>query len=473
MAIVFYDVETTGTNTSFDQILQFAAIKTDSELNELERFEIRCRLQPHIVPAPQAMRVTRRTIAHLTDPALPSHYEMVRAIRGKLLSWSPALFVAYNSYRFDEHLLRQALYQTLHPCFLTNTGGNVRTDVMRMVQAASIYAPAALTIPLDQMGLPGFGLERVARANGWPHVNAHDALADAEATVHLCRLLQENAPDVWSSFMRLSQKAAVLDCLGDEAVLSMSAIYRGRAYSWLVTALGPNATNSSEFYVFELGHDPDAMRGLGDEELAVRLCSLPRPIHVVKCNGSPILMPAYDAPDTAPSKCLGTDELERRAAVLRSDPALCTRLIAAYESTREARTPSVHVEERIYDGFVKSADEARMEQFHNAPWEDRAGIVEQFDDARLVELGRRLIYIERPDVLSEAQRRSGERAIAKRLAGQIDGVAWLTFGKGIEEADGMLAAVLDDADRELLGGWRAYLEERRRQAATMLDEAVG
>ena len=55
---VFYDTETTGTLTSFDQILQFGAIKTDDELNELDRFETRCRLLPHVVPSPGAMRVT-------------------------------------------------------------------------------------------------------------------------------------------------------------------------------------------------------------------------------------------------------------------------------------------------------------------------------------------------------------------------------------------------------------------------------
>ena len=43
---VFYDTETTGTNRDFDQILQFAAILTDERLNEVDRFEIRCRCRP-------------------------------------------------------------------------------------------------------------------------------------------------------------------------------------------------------------------------------------------------------------------------------------------------------------------------------------------------------------------------------------------------------------------------------------------
>jgi exodeoxyribonuclease I len=93
MGFVFYDTETTGTDTAFDQILQFAAIHTDFELNELERFEIRCRLLPHIVPAPGAMHVTKVSAARLFDPSLRSHYGMTCRIRDQLLAWSPALFM--------------------------------------------------------------------------------------------------------------------------------------------------------------------------------------------------------------------------------------------------------------------------------------------------------------------------------------------------------------------------------------------
>src|SRR5262249_7646934 len=124
MSFVFYDTETTGTDTAFDQILQFAAIHTDEDFNEIERFSVRCKLLPHVVPSPSAMRVTGITVAQLIDPALPTHYDMVRGIREKLRSWSPSLFIGYNSVNFDEHLLCQALYQTLHSPYLTNRDRN-------------------------------------------------------------------------------------------------------------------------------------------------------------------------------------------------------------------------------------------------------------------------------------------------------------------------------------------------------------
>jgi hypothetical protein len=82
MAYIFYDTETTGTSTAFDQILQFAAIKADDELNVVETFNLRCRLLPYVVPAPGALLVTGTTIADITTCPL-SHFEMMRRVSGR------------------------------------------------------------------------------------------------------------------------------------------------------------------------------------------------------------------------------------------------------------------------------------------------------------------------------------------------------------------------------------------------------
>ena len=206
MGFVFYDPETTGTDTSFDQILQFAAVRTDHELNEIERFDIRCRLLPHVVPTPEALRITALPLARLVDPALPSHYAMMRAIQAKLASWSPSLFVGFNSVQYDEHLLRQALFKTLHPPFLTNTNGNSRTDAMRIAQAAALLAPGTLIVPVDPLGRTTFALARLAAVNGYAmHVlMIYARRSDATpvppiAEEHLCS----------GRLMHYAQKAAV------------------------------------------------------------------------------------------------------------------------------------------------------------------------------------------------------------------------------------------------------------------------
>jgi len=184
-----------------------------------------------------------------------------------LLSWSPALFIGYNSIKFDEHLLRQAFYKSLHPPYLTNTNGNSRSDALRMVQAASVFAPDALVFPVDDNGQRVFELERIAPLNGLAHQNAHDALADVEATIFLCRKIMERAPDLWSTFMQFSQKATVVDHISAEDVFSLSDFYFGNHYSWPVTTIGSNPRNSSEYYVYNLAIKPQDLATATDEDL--------------------------------------------------------------------------------------------------------------------------------------------------------------------------------------------------------------
>jgi len=61
----------------FDQIVHFAAIKTDNDLVETDRFETRSRLLPYVVPNPAALRLSGLSIERLSDKQLPTHCEMV------------------------------------------------------------------------------------------------------------------------------------------------------------------------------------------------------------------------------------------------------------------------------------------------------------------------------------------------------------------------------------------------------------
>ena len=142
MSFVIYDVETTGLTKRFDQIVQFAAVHTDSNLNVKDRIEIRCRLMPHVIPSPEAMHVTELRIEQLLDASLPSHYEMVTEVRRILQAWCPALFLGFNSVSFDEEFLRQAFYLCLYNPYLTNRQGNARADVLNLCR---------MTAPLDQI----------------------------------------------------------------------------------------------------------------------------------------------------------------------------------------------------------------------------------------------------------------------------------------------------------------------------------
>src|SRR5262245_37747146 len=120
MAYVSYDFETTGRDAYHDQIIRFAAVRADDDLQPVEHFEESSRLLASVVPCPKHMRSLLLAPAQLENPALPSHYAMVRAIQQRLSTWSPAAFLSYDAIAFGEHAFRQALYKTLHSPYLTN-----------------------------------------------------------------------------------------------------------------------------------------------------------------------------------------------------------------------------------------------------------------------------------------------------------------------------------------------------------------
>jgi len=458
MAFVFYDTETTGISTDYDQILQFAAIHTNEDLEELDRIELRCRLHPHVVPHPGALRVTGMTIDRLLDASLPYHYEMVRQIRAKLSEWSPAVFVGYNSMRFDEHLLRQALFRTLHSPYLTNTGGNCRADALPLVQAAAEFLPGSVAVPVGDNGKVSYKLDRLAPANGFAHANAHDALADVEATIHMARCVRERAPESWSRFLRFATKAAAASFVDEEEAFVLSEFYFNLPYHFALSAVGPNPDNPSAIVAFNLKFDPDWAAGLSDDDLRSWIASRAKPLRQVRVNAAPCLSLADEVP-TAFLGGLDLGTIQARGARLRSNQALRVRLLAALADTAVVRDEAEHVEEQIYAGFPSSADQVLMERYHHADWPERVTIVEQLTDARLRYHGRRLIHEERPDLLHADVRQMVEAHLRDRLLmHEAPKGKWTSIPGGLSAAAEMLEGC-DNQCNDMLAGYTAHFEE--------------
>ena len=386
-------------------------------------------------PSPGALLTNGLTVGQITDPGLPSHYEMVRAVKARLEAWSPAVFIGHNSMRFDETLVRQALYQTLHHPYLTNTNGNCRLDSLPMLRAINFFQPGILSVPVNDKGKPTFSLAQLAPLNGFPRHHAHDALGDTEATLHLCRLVYEQAGGYWSNFVRFAPKAAVLDFVEANEVFSFTDTFFGKTDSWMVTTLGPNPDYDSELFVFDLSNDPEAFAALADGDLSARLAGSPKPVRRLRANAGPCILPYEDVPVPARMRMPDVDELRQRAAWIRGNEGFSHRLIAAMMDAREPREPSVHVEAQIYDSFAGPEDQTVMAAFHAAPWAGRADLLDRLSDARLKLLGERLLYTEAPEATPAYDRSRHEANVAKRLMAEEGTVPWRTLPQAVRETE--------------------------------------
>ena len=467
MPFVFYDTETTGSEPFYDQILQFGAIRTDDDLKEIDRFEIRCRLQPHIVPSPGALAVTGVTVNQLTDPSLPSHYDMIRTIRAKMLAWSPAVIAGYNNLDFDEMLLRQALYQTLYSPYLTNTGGNSRADILVLVLALNQFAPDVLNFRMRLDGKPSFKLELLAPANGFDHQNAHDALGDVEATIHIAGLIRLRAREFWDHMIMLGGKSAAIDYALAEPLRLYTEFHYNRPHHWIVSPIAVDPHHSGHVVSFDLAVDPDEVRCLDDESLVKRIAVSPKPLRAIKAGACPIILPWTRGEGLLDSFRLGEVELRRRAAVVQGDDAFQKRLLRAHGLAKKEYEPSPYLEDHIYDGFPSPADQRRMEEFQNLAWPARVNLAKSFEDPRLRQLASRLTYLECAEALDATTRAEFDRAIANRLL-TTEKVPWLTLPRAIEEAD-LLLETAGGGDADRIRELAEYLKVRMGDAMTVAE----
>ncbi|RJL07294.1 exodeoxyribonuclease I [Paracoccus aestuarii] len=467
MSFVFFDTETTGLKRGFDQILHFAAVRTDASLNEVARFEARSRLQPHVLPHPSALRTNGLPIERLTDSSLPSHYAMVGDIRRTLMSWSPAIFVGFNSIRFDEEMLRHALFQCLYPAYLTSSHRNCRADALSLVMAADAVSPAPLVVPINDEGRRTFRLQHLAAANDVSHARAHDAMSDVLATVELCRLVYQRSPELWQRFVRFSNKATVADFVDAEDGFVLTEFFGEQAYHAPVVCIGVDPDQANGRLCLSLNHDVGQLAGMSDVELQAHLAQKPSPIRHFRINAAPTLTAFFDAPEhMLDGGSIG--QIEDQARRVKADADLCTRLVAAYIAARDPYPLPPHLEDRIYNGFPGPDDEGRASAFHQASWPDRLAIVQSFEDERLKWFGLRLMYFEARAVLPVMVRAEIERRLADQLAG--DGSGCLTYELALAETDKLLG---EGADHDgILSRYRIYLQDRSARAAAFRAQMV-
>ena len=439
-SFLFYDLETFGADWRSSRIAQFAAIRTDEALNEIDE-PISFFVQPadDLLPSPVATLITGIAPQDALRDGVNEAAAFARIVDE--MAKPETCSAGYNSLRFDDEFIRHGLYRNFHDAYEREwKAGNSRWDVLDALRLMHALRPDGIAWrQREDGGGTSFKLEHLAEDNGLRIGDAHEALSDVRATIGIARLFRQHQPRLWDYALKLRNKryaASLLDTTDMTPLLHVSQRYpASRLCAAPVMPLARHPQIDSRVIVFDLDSEPDALLDLDADAIAARLfvrqADLPEgvarvPLKEVHVNKCPALVAWAHLRDADFARLgIDPDGVQRRAARIRAvGPALAEKLRRVF--ARERPAAAVDVDAALYDGFIGDADKRLCTQVRGTPPHLLAKAQYAFRDARLPELLFRYRARNWPDTLLPDERERWNTYRRERLHGD-NGCSDCTF----------------------------------------------
>lgn len=478
-SFLWHDYETFGADPRRDRPAQFAALRTDAELNEIgDPIELYCKPADDYLPHPAACLITGITPQKARRKGLPEAQFAQQVQRA--MSEPGTCVAGYNSLRFDDEVSRHLFYRNLlDPYAREWQNGNSRWDLIDVVRAFYALRPEGIEWPLRDDGAPSFKLEHLTAANGIAHEGAHDAVADVRATIALARLLKTRNPRLFDYLLGLRGKRAVaqqLDLPNAKPLLHISRRYpASRGCSALVMPLAEHPTNPNGVIVYDLSVAPDDLLSLSAEQIRERVFVSQQdlsegeariPLKVIHINRCPVVFPATVLKDIegehkgeygAIAARLGVDIEACRGhwKTLRAAAGVAQKARAVFDAKHDASSQDPDL--MLYAGsFFSAADRQQMESvLAMEPW-DLVGQRFAFQDPRLEEMLFRFRARSYPETLEGDEREQWEAFRWMRMNDPaLSGFTLKAFAREIERYN---QQSLSDHERQILEELVMYVE---------------
>lgn len=475
-SFLFYDLETFGRDPRRTRIAQFAAVRTDSDLNAIEE-PISFFVKPadDLLPSPTASLITGIAPQHALREGVEEAEAFARI--AEEMSRPETCTLGWNSLRFDDEFVRYGLFRNFYDPYEREwRGGNSRWDLLDMMRLAHALRPDGIIWPKREDGATSFKLEHLALANGVRQGEAHEALSDVWATVGMARKFRDAQPRLWDYALKLRDKrfaATLLDTVALTPALHISQRYpANRMCAAPVLPLARHPRVDNRIIVFDLDGDPEALLRLDAADIADRLYTpaidLPPgemrvPLKEVHLNRSPALV-AWSHLREEDFVRLQIDRLAVESAGERLRPfaaQLAEKMRQVFGSERAHDKPDVDA--ALYDGFIADGDKRRMAEVRATPPEHLDKREFGFQDPRLPELLFRYRARNWPGTLTHPEHERWNHYRRQRL--RVDsGMSECTFESYYGEIDALrLQHVQDGSKHILLDQLLAWGKELERQ----------
>lgn len=381
---LFYDIETTGLSKPFDQVLQFAAIRTDENLQELERHEFRIRLSDGVIPSPGALLTHRMGIHDIQQGV--SEFGAITAIH-RIMNTPGTLSLGYNTLGFDDEFLRFSFYRNLLSPYTHQFANRCgRMDIYPVTLMYYLFKNTALKWPVTD-GKLSLKLENLNAANHFFEGQAHDAMTDVLVTLALAKRLREDE-SMWryqhGYFQKNSDLARMQPLKKDIALMIRTRLGTADAFQCPVLYLGDHRHYKNQQLWLRL--DSGSLTETTPENIAETTFILK------KKPGEPDFVLPFSG------RFLSHLSEERKTRTfsnhlwLQENPALLNAIREYHADFRWPENPRTDCEARLYvDGFFTSEEVRFNAEFHAAAPCDKIQLAENAPSETVRQLAARII----------------------------------------------------------------------------------
>lgn len=375
----FYDLETSGVNPREDRIMQFAGRRTDLDLQPIsEPINLLVKMSDDTLPKPQAIQITgitpQDTQANGLTEAEFCHYLMKEIFTPGTIS------LGYNTIRFDDEFMRHLFWRNFYdPYEWQWKDGRERWDMLDAVRMTRALRPEGIKWPTLPDGKITNKLDMLTVANGIEHADAHDAMADVNATIAVAKLMRDKQPELFNYLFKIRDKRAVQQMvnLENKQPFVYSCGRYGTKHNFTTVAFPLTTGRNGNVLVYDLRHnfkDVDSEKCYPVvKELQYNRCPAVAPVNVL------------DKDDGWTKIELEPEMVEQNLKDLLAHPEFAEQMRSKYEEEKEW-PEAVDPESALYDGFLPDQDRVRCNAVRNADVNQLADFTPDFTDERLPEL---------------------------------------------------------------------------------------
>lgn len=466
---LFYDIETTGLNKAFDQVLHFAAIRTDLNLNEINRYELKIKLNPDVTPSPGAL-ITHRISMTETLAGVKEIDAMLQI--HQWLNEPGTISLGYNTLGFDDEFLRFSFYRNLLPPYTHQYANQCkRMDLYPMTLMYYLFKNHVLQWPFlnEKRSLK---LELINHVNQFVAGRSHNAMVDVEVTLALARrFLQEK--DMWDYLAGYFNKQIDLERIQKLPAEIENSLTQHREGLMIYGKFGSKDNyQAAVLYIGESGPyknqqlwlrlDAPELRQTTAETIADTTWVVRK-----KAGEPPFILPLTE-------RFLKDQNSHRQAqatankAWIKQNPELFQKIIDYHVNFTYPYYPDTEIEAGLYLNGFWSADEMSFcRRFHQVLPAEKAVLAQNLTNPKLKILAIRLLGRNYPEVLSAEQKQDFDEYLQQVKSAEttplIDfkGNKRLSPQTALRESNELRTTLtLDTAQKELLDELEIYLKAK-------------